>query len=227
MTLSPCVLWLQYSFIYAIPGFDKYLAMFNYDVLYCGDANNCALYGLYEPIGDLFLVVGSDLKFLQQFALLFSSRYILYTCDISAAKNYTENIISNAVCVNWSISNRDSFAITRFPNLNNIIAVDYLVEKPKTPPWNFSNDQAYALLAYYYLTVVVPDYENKAANFDDQLYPKPLSTTAIALRDTLAALPGAPIANRFKAAIEQIRNILYSEFDVNAAKQLLAKATDV
>lgn len=73
-------------------------------------------YGLYNPVVGRFALVHHDKEVLRWVAKLFSSRYNLFLCDISASRHFSANLIDNSVCHNWTIKDVRNIGFTRFPN---------------------------------------------------------------------------------------------------------------
>lgn len=202
--------------------FTKYPVMKDYDVLFLGAPGpSDDVYALYEPIYNTFLAVGSDLPTIQHLSFLFSSRYVLYVCRINVARNYVPNIMDNLSCGNWSISNRDTFTITRFPDLHRIIDVDQLVSHRYSGEWDFTDDREYIKLAYRYLTEVLPDLKSRFDSEGHGMFRREYSDSAKRLRDSVERLPGMPSLNIYQNAIDQILHTIYLEFDLDKAKNIL------
>ena len=62
-------------------------------------------WALYEPACQRFLFASNDqdTSHLQVIRMLCSSRYNLFLCDISTAKNYHATILDNTCCENWTL----------------------------------------------------------------------------------------------------------------------------
>jgi hypothetical protein len=94
------------------------------------------LYGLYDIITSRFVYIHSNPFFLKLLAVLFSSRYRLFVCQIDCAANYYKNIIDNTVMTNWGIK-FDKFEaanmLSRFDFLSQIYKVPELIELGTLP----------------------------------------------------------------------------------------------
>lgn len=169
---------------------------------------NAPLYGLYNSITESIFLVHYNPKTIRELAILFSSRLALNVCRIDIASNYELNIVDNEVCVNWGVKNTKNFPLTRIPQFNSIIDVEELVyTENKESPYKFEELQVYLMAACNWLEFQVP----RLIEADQQLYKKYDA-------DYIEALPGIPFSSPFKAAVEQIREIIYTEFDFTVAE---------
>lgn len=92
-----------------------------FDLGYSGEGR----LALYQPILDRFLIVINNPIIIEEVKLLASSRYTLFTCDLTQAKNYQPNLVDNICCHNWTLSNRHHIKIAE-PYRNTCIAVESL-----------------------------------------------------------------------------------------------------
>lgn len=171
------------------------------------------VYGLYEPVHDLFFLIHPDIEIVKKLVLLFSSRFTLHVCKISDARNYQPGLIDNTVCHNWTLSNKESFPITRFPDINRSISPHLLIENNSIIPDNFKHDQKYMMYICNWFEKEVPKLQ--------QLHQQYINTltrfAGFQTNRSIASLPGAPFNDKYVQAISSIESIAYSEFDVDTA----------
>lgn len=81
------------------------------------------LYGLYDIVTQRFIYVHSHFDYLKLVALLFSSRYRLYPCQIDCADNYTPTIIDNDVVTAWGIKYHNAYESSMSSTFNTVKTV--------------------------------------------------------------------------------------------------------
>lgn len=119
---------------------------------FLGYGSNCdrPRVALYQPVIGRFLFVLDDPELVTEIVYLTSSRYSLYPCDATAAKNYHHNIIDNTCCHNWAPANRQLFSLTT-PYDVKTMPVDELVELgPATDP-DLEKEQQWLQLVYFWV----------------------------------------------------------------------------
>lgn len=173
---------------------------------------DASTYGLYEPTNDSFFVVNRNLSVLQEVALLFSSRFTLYVCDISAAASKLSSPIDNTNCANWTVDNKSQFNITRFRNPLTVDTISTLVPSSQEKIWNFAQDQQYLIAVCFWIgeavTRILDRYNRMNANPGHNLE----------ALNQISKVFGAPFAAPHIGTIEKIKEIIYTEFDYTKAK---------
>jgi hypothetical protein len=191
-------------FFYGIPGNDE------------------PVYGLYEPVHDIFFLIHTDLATIKKLVLLFSSRFTLHIVEVSAAMNYSKNLLDNTVCHQWSIDNKKGFPITRFPDADRIINPIRLVENNPEIPWNFEEEQLYLMAACKWIEEgIVPLMQLHAAHIER------LKSTGDYEADLfIHTAPNVPFKEGYLNTIKMIESIIHLEFDLSKADQEISQLLD-
>lgn len=111
-------------------------------------------YGLYQPALDLILFTIEDRDLARDLQLVMSSRYGLYLYDLTSAKNYQPELVDNACCRNWTVSNKDRVEVTHSYSISGPeITVDQLIPviEQKKISIDLDSEQAWMHLALYWL----------------------------------------------------------------------------
>lgn len=82
------------------------------------------LYGLYEAVGNRFVIVSEHTDILQKCILLLSSKAQLYTVALKNAANYTPTLIDNHCCHNWGLSQVNQDSLFSFPVTGSHTVID-------------------------------------------------------------------------------------------------------
>lgn len=106
--------------------------------------------GLYQPVLGCFLLTLCDLKQAQEIKLLASSRYSLYSIDLTTAKNYCPNIIDNDCCENWTLSNRKDIEVGSSWGTQKILCAEELVPCSTVDP-DIQKEKEHLQLIWYYV----------------------------------------------------------------------------
>jgi len=107
--------------------------------------------GLYQPILNRFLLTVNNIRDAQDIALIAASRYPLFLVNLVTADNYSENLIDNLCCQNWSLPSQQ-IAPTRlvyYANLFAVVDAEHLLENPSDV--DLSKEKQYLQLCCYYL----------------------------------------------------------------------------
>jgi len=175
------------------------------------------LYGLYDLITQRFIYIHTNPSYLKMIAILFSSRYRLYTCRVDCAKNYTLNIIDNGVATNWGIdfqSYTDPVFTAKFDYFTHIHEVEKLIELGPLPPDEIIlKDVPYI----QYIDVLWSELENFVSHPYDG-YNNDIDSV---YRDILQMPFKHP---RTKFISEHILSIIYEEYDFEIAKEKIKNA---
>ena len=75
-------------------------------------------YGLFNFVIGRFVLVHHDRAMLDAVKKLFSSRYQLILCSLHTAENFSDGLIDNLVCYNWTMCNVSTIRATRFPEFD-------------------------------------------------------------------------------------------------------------
>jgi len=70
-----------------------------------GTAHDSRQYGLYDMITNRIVITYHEPHILEFVSNLFSSRVDLKLVNLSTAENFTNNLIDNTCCMNWTVSN--------------------------------------------------------------------------------------------------------------------------
>jgi hypothetical protein len=107
--------------------------------------------GLYQPILNRFLLTVNHIRDAQDIALIAARRYPLFLVNLVTAANYSENLIDNLCCENWSLPSQQ-IAPTRldyYANLFAVVDAEHLLENPST--LDLSEEKQYLQLCCHYL----------------------------------------------------------------------------
>lgn len=171
------------------------------------------VYGLYEPVNDTFFVINRNLEVLQEVAMLYSSRFVLYVCDLTEAIANTPSIIDNTVCANWTLDSRTYFPVTKFPNPTQVFSIAALAPRTMVLNWNFQQDQEYVIAACFWVGEAIPRILDRYSN------PNPEFIKRITTLDAMSKVFGAPFPAEHLGTIEKIKEIIYTEFNYSQAKE--------
>ena len=172
------------------------------------------MYGLYEAITNRFFLVHYNLETLEELGVLWSSRYCLRIVQIDTASNYSPGLIDNSVCMNWTIGNYADIGLTRMFNTL-VTPCKSLLEVNHKLPWNFNNDIEYLMFACQLL-----EFQFTASQKKHQ---KSLEKYCHHFIDSI---PGYPITDSIPKILEEIRSIIFNEFDVSTAIPLIQNLLD-
>lgn len=115
--------------------------MLSYDFGYPSKAFPFHL-GLYQPILNRFLLVINNIEVAQEIVYIASSRYALYICDLTTAKNYSQNLVDNSCCQNWSTNNHKLIPISDiYQHRTPILTSDLLVEVGPSLEFDIDTEQ--------------------------------------------------------------------------------------
>jgi len=187
-------------------------------------------YGLYDTITNRIVLTYHKRFIMEYIVELFSSRFNFKLIDLTTAKNFTNNLIDNACCTNWTISNYSDLSnISTGAKLKTrIFTADELITSPSNTDYSLiTNTQEYMHLAIRIaewfddrlniatsiLAGLEPDqitYEDYDYNFHNNFIDKPFDNGEE--KESLTSF----ISNRKKAF-----NIIYKEFDFDKAKNQL------
>ena len=119
------------------------------------DHDNLSLpvYGLYEPVADRFLIVLLNEPIAKQLKYILSSRYHLHVCRIDVAINYDKTYITNAMCDNWTLTNRNDINFSN-PIVTTNTSVEELRLVDKVPQYNVLNEKLWCLFCTHWLYVL-------------------------------------------------------------------------
>jgi hypothetical protein len=105
--------------------------------------------GLYQPILNRFLLTINHIRDAQDIVLIAASRYPLFLVNLVTADNYSENLIDNLCCENWSLPNQQ-IAPTKLAHYANfVVDAEHLLENPSV--LDLSEEKRYLQLCCYYL----------------------------------------------------------------------------
>ena len=108
------------------------------------------VYGLYEPVADRFLIVLLNETIAKELKYILSSRYHLHICRVDVASNYSNTYITNAICDNWTLSNRNNINFSN-PIVTTNILVEELCPVDATPRYNVLNEKLWCLFCTHWL----------------------------------------------------------------------------
>ncbi|WP_396190110.1 hypothetical protein [Flavobacterium sp.] len=165
-------------------------------------------YGLYEPSNDAFFAVNRNLQALQEVSLLFSGRFTLYVCDLTDAVNTVIKHLDNTNCANWTVGSKENFNVTRFVDLNKLWYIPSALPACLPKLQNFEQDQQYIIAACFWIGSAIPRILERYNN----------DTQYTQILNKLSEAVNAPFPAPHLGVTEQIREIIFSEFDYNKAK---------
>ena len=112
------------------------------------------LYGLYNSVVDCFILVTPDLDKADKLKTILNSRYDLILVELSAADNFTLNLIDNTVCTDWSFVGKNQIKIGVLDIYldDAIIQADALCASTRPSQWQLEHEQEYALMCQYWMT---------------------------------------------------------------------------
>jgi len=108
-------------------------------------------YALYQPVLDCFLITADSPIIATQLQMLVSSRYSLYTVCLNTAENYTQNLIDNAICENWTFSGRRQLPVTQINKVDQIVYADHLELINHNLDWDIAREKQWLFLCNFYL----------------------------------------------------------------------------
>ena len=164
-------------------------------------------YGLYEIITDRFVLTSKYPEVLQTIAILFSSRFTLLVCKLDTASNFSEKLIDNLCCTNWTMQdtnitvNRaiDDYAQPAIYDVQELIAA----RTPTNPNELIIKDIDYLMITYHWLTCN----EGHTRRMNSQLFVK----TEFMVSGYLT-LP-MPVS-RTTAVLQELYKLTYEEFNL-------------
>jgi hypothetical protein len=114
-----------------------------------------AVYGLYQPVLNCFLLILPDYFDVgPQLTAILSSRYMLQPIRISCASNYTHNIIDNEVCQNWAISNLHQVPARSLMINFKMIDAEQLIPATVSIAWDIEKEKQWAQFCVYWLRYI-------------------------------------------------------------------------
>jgi hypothetical protein len=175
------------------------------------------LYGLYDLITNRFLYTNTNVAYLKMIAMLFSSRYRLYLCQLNCAKNWEPNLVDNEVATNWGINFKNyaafNFAVN-FDYLAGVYEVEELIELGPMP-----EDEIILKDVPYiqYITDLVSDLEDFTSSTQDGFNN--------AIDAVYGDMLSAPFRHRRTEFLnKEIFTVVYKEFDFQTAKEKIKHA---
>jgi len=114
-----------------------------------------AVYGLYQPVLNCFLLILPDYFDVgPQLTAILSSRYMLQPIRISCASNYEHNIIDNEICQNWTISNLHQVTARSLMVDCKMINAEQLIPTTVSVDWDIEKEKQWMQFCVFWLRYI-------------------------------------------------------------------------
>lgn len=122
-----------------------------FDIGYPKRFGSCHI-GLYQPILNRFLLTLCNVEYAREIAMIASGRYHLFLVNLVTADNYSENLIDNLCCDNWSLPAEQITETTINRYANFIVDATHLTENYNTN--ELVEEKQYLQLCWQYLKLI-------------------------------------------------------------------------
>lgn len=113
----------------------------------------CTVYGLYEPVMDLFLLLVDSAEQAETLKYLLSPRYALHIYRVDTAVNFKDIGLDNLCCHNWSFTNKNQLLSIRHDLVDrDILEIKELCPTTNTKTWDIDQEKQWILWCNHVLT---------------------------------------------------------------------------
>lgn len=113
----------------------------------------CVVYGLYEPVMDLFLLLVDSAEQAETLKYLLSPRYALHIYRVDTAVNFKDIGLDNLCCHNWSFTNKNQLLSIRHGLTDqDIVPIEELCPTTNTKVWDIDQEKSWIMWCNYVLT---------------------------------------------------------------------------
>ena len=110
------------------------------------------IYGLYEPILDMFLLILDSAEHAETLKYIASSRYTLHVYRIDTAINFTDIHMDNVCCHNWSLTKKEQLLNIEYALHNtDIVAIEEFCPSSNTRFWNIDEEKRWLMFCQHVL----------------------------------------------------------------------------